>query len=139
MKYQVFGNTIVARMDRGEEILAEVKEICTRENIRLASISALGAVSHVLVGLYQMENKSYYSITLDKDMELTALVGNVTTKDGEVYLHLHATFSDINGNAFGGHLNEAVISGTCEMFIQKIDGDIGRCINPDTGLNQFDL
>lgn len=80
MKYQVFGNTIVARMDRGEEILAEVKEICTRENIRLASISALGAVSHVLVGLYQMENKSYYSITLDKDMELTALVGNVTTR-----------------------------------------------------------
>lgn len=31
MDYRRFGNTIIARMDKGEEILEQVKEIALRE------------------------------------------------------------------------------------------------------------
>ena len=44
MEYKRFGNTIVARIDKGEEILDKVKEIALKENIKLATINALGAV-----------------------------------------------------------------------------------------------
>ena len=35
MDYRRFGNKIIARIDRGEEILEKVKEIALKENIKL--------------------------------------------------------------------------------------------------------
>ncbi|HEX2985453.1 MAG TPA: PPC domain-containing DNA-binding protein [Caproiciproducens sp.] len=139
MQYKKFGSTIAVRIDRGEEIIASVKRLCEKENIRLAMISALGAVDHAVVGLYRVKEKRYLPNTLYGEYEMTSLSGNVTRKDGEVYLHMHADFADENGHVFGGHLNEAVISGTCEMFLTVIDGEIGRKHDETTGLNVFEL
>ena len=139
MMYRIFGDTIVARIDRGEEIVQILKAICEKENVGLASVTALGAVGHAVVGLYRVGEKKYYSNTLDGEMEMTALTGNVTQKDGEVYLHLHANFADAQGHVFGGHLNEAVVSATCEMFIHTLKGSVGRRPDEVTGLNLFDM
>lgn len=139
MKVKEFGNTLVVRIDRGEEIVASAKQACAQSGVRLAGISALGAVDHAVIGLYHVADRTYHSHAMDGEMELTALVGNVTRKDGELYLHLHATFADEQGHAYGGHLNEARVSGTCEMLIQKLDGEVGREIDQQTGLNIFSL
>ena len=50
-----------------------------------------------------------------------------------------AVFADEKGAVIGGHLNEAVISATCEMFIKIFDIDMGRRISEQTGLNIFDI
>ncbi|NLJ31377.1 MAG: DNA-binding protein [Clostridiales bacterium] len=139
MNMKRFGNTLMLRIDRGEEILACVTKACEQNGIRLAGISAIGAVDHAVVGLYRVEERAYHSHALDGEMELTSLTGNVTTKDGELYLHLHAVLADEQGHAFGGHLNEARVSGTCEMMIQILDGTVGRSIDPKTGLNRWDF
>ncbi len=139
MMYRIFGDTIVARIDRGEEIVQSLKAICEKETVGLASVTALGAVGHAVVGLYRVGEKKYYSNTLDGEMEMTALTGNVTQKDGEVYLHLHANFADAQGHVFGGHLNEAVVSATCEMFIHTLKGSVGRRPDEVTGLNLLDM
>ena len=46
MEYRKFDNIIIARIDKGEEILEQLKAIAITENIKLASINALGAVSY---------------------------------------------------------------------------------------------
>ena len=48
MEYRRFDNTIVARIDKGEEILDQVKEIALKEEVKLASIQALGAISQLM-------------------------------------------------------------------------------------------
>ena len=53
MEYRRFDDKIVARIDRGEEILEQVKELARRENITLASVTALGATNDFTVGVYQ--------------------------------------------------------------------------------------
>ena len=45
MEYRKFGNTLVVRIDKGEEILESVKVLAEKENIKLASIQALGAIN----------------------------------------------------------------------------------------------
>ncbi len=139
MQYRVFGDTYVVRLQRGEEVLACLRELCERESISLGTVSAIGAVNHVVVGVYRVDEQKYVANTFDGVMELTSLMGNITEKDGEPYLHLHATFGDLTGKVIGGHLNEAVVSATCELFVRKVEGHVGRRLDPETGLNIFDF
>lgn len=139
MFYQLTEKTYAVRLEIGEEILACLTELCVKENIRYAEVSGIGAVKSATVGLYNVEEQKYYSRTLEQPMEMVSLTGSVTDKSGEVYLHLHACFSDEECRAFGGHLNSAVIGVTAEVFVRRLDGSLGRRIHPETGLNIFDL
>ena len=50
MEYRRFENTVIVRMDRNEDLFAELKKVALKENIKLASISALGTFSHMECG-----------------------------------------------------------------------------------------
>lgn len=137
MESKRFGNKVVVRLDRGEEVIASLTEIVKQYDIKLGNVQALGATNHVKVGLFNIEEKKYYSRELDTDMEITSLIGNITRMKDEVYLHLHINVADGNQNVYGGHLNECIISATCEMFIDIIDGEVNRRFDENVGLNLF--
>ena len=137
MEYKKFNNTIIARIDKGEEILDKIKEIALNENIKLANINALGAVGNFTVGVFKTSEKKYYSNEFSGDFEIVSLTGSINTMNGEFYAHLHMAAGDEEGKVFGGHLNKAVVSATCEMFINIIDGSVDRVFNDEIGLNLF--
>ena len=137
MEYRRFGNTIVARIDRGEEILAAVKEIAGAEHIQLASVSALGATNDFTVGVYNVDEKQYHANDFKGNFEIVSLTGTIDTMDGEFYTHLHMSAGDEKGQVFGGHLNRAVVSAVCEMVITVIDGVVDRRFSEEIGLNLF--
>lgn len=137
MEYRRFGNTIVARIDRGEEILTALQEIAEAEDIRLASISALGATNDFTVGVYNVDEKQYHANDFKGNFEIVSLTGTVSTMDGRFYAHLHMSAGDEKGRVFGGHLNRAVVSAVCEMVITVIDGTVDRSFSPEIGLNLF--
>lgn len=141
MEYRKFDDTYLIRMDRGEEVISCLNTFAEKEGVRLASVSAIGACDKVTVGCYDVSEKQYHSQTMEGAYEITDLSGNITEMDGKVYLHLHVTVADEKQNAYGGHLNECRISGTCEMFVNVI-GDTVTRRNDDignTGLNIWDL
>ena len=137
MEYRRFGNTIVARIDRGEEILAAVREIAGAEHIQLASVSALGATNDFTVGVYNVDEKQYHANDFKGNFEIVSLTGTINTMDGEFYTHLHMSAGDEKGQVFGGHLNRAVVSAVCEMVITVIDGMVDRRFSEEIGLNLF--
>ena len=137
MEYRRFGNTIVARIDRGEEILAAVRVIAGAEHIQLASVSALGATNDFTVGVYNVDEKQYHANDFKGNFEIVSLTGTINTMDGEFYTHLHMSAGDEKGQVFGGHLNRAVVSAVCEMVITVIDGVVDRRFSEEIGLNLF--
>lgn len=137
MQYQKFDHTYYVRIDRGEEVMECLGAFAKKEGIRLASVSGLGAAGFVESGVYEVETKTYHSQTYEGEYEILSLIGTVTSKDGEPYLHLHISIGDGSGRAYGGHLNRAVISGTCELTIQEAEGKIDRTYDEETGLNIF--
>ena len=137
MEYSKFDSTIIARIDKGEEILEKVKEIALKENIKLASISALGAVNDFTVGVFKTDEKKYYSNSFQGYFEITSLTGTINTMNGEFYIHIHMSAGNEKGEVFGGHLNRAVVSATCEMVITIIDGSVDRYFDEEIGLNLF--
>lgn len=137
MEYKRFGNTIFARLDRGEEILEQLKILALQENIKLASVRGLGAVDEFTVGVFKTDRKQYDANSFTGYFEIVSLTGTITTMDGEYYAHLHMSAGNEKGEVFGGHLNRAMISATCELVIQVVDGTVERRFDPEIGLNVF--
>lgn len=139
MDYRRFGDTIIARMDKGEEIVEQVRCIALKENIKLASVEALGALSEFHVGLFDVNEKKFHGNYFQGAYEIVSLTGTINTKDGEFYTHLHMSAADVEARVFGGHLVDATISATCEMVIRILDGCVDRKFSDEVGLNLFEF
>lgn len=139
MEYRKFNNTIVVRIDKDEEIIEKIKEIALKENIKLANINALGAVNNFTVGLFNPEDKKYYSNIFKGNFEIVSLTGTINTMNDEICTHIHMSAGNDKGQVFGGHLNNAIVSATCEMIINIIDGRVDRYFDKEIGLNLFEF
>lgn len=102
MEYKKFGSTFAVRINRGEEVIAQLEKLCKAENIYFAKVSAIGAADKITVGLYNVEQKKYFKKAFIGEAEITSLLGNITEKNGEPYIHLHINAADENLNTFGG-------------------------------------
>ena len=79
MEYKRFDNTIFARIDKNEEIIEQVKTIALKENIKLASIQALGAINDFTVGVFKVDEKKYYANSFQGNYEIVSLTGTINT------------------------------------------------------------
>ena len=122
-------------LKRGQEIVGEIISFCSRNSIKSAYFSAIGAVSSVELGFYDIHRKQYRFKKFDEDLEVDSIAGNIAVIDGELVLHAHSTFSDSEMRVIGGHLKSAVVSGTCEVFLVPLRQDLVRKFDGDTGLN----
>ena len=139
MEYKRFNSKIIVRFDKGEEILESLINLCEKEEIKLASVNAVGAVNKVTIGCFNVIEKKYYFKEYSGIFEIASLTGNISTKNGETYLHIHCSLANENYQTIGGHLNRAIVSATCEMVIDLIDGEIDRKFSEEIGLNLYKL
>ena len=137
MDYRKFDHQYVIRLDRGEDIIEKLKELAAKEQIKLASLSGLGACGKVVAGYFNTKEKAYHEHSWTGDLEIVSLCGTISTKNGEVYTHLHISLSDEKGQVYGGHLNSAIISGTGEIVLTVINGMVEREFSEEIGLNLF--
>ena len=133
------GYNWVVRLEKGEKLIESLTELVKKENIKGAWISGLGGAISAELGYYSLEEKEYHWKTLDKLLEITSLQGNVSWVDGEPKLHIHGSFSDENMQAFGGHVKELTVGGTCEVMMHALQAELTRSQNDDTGLELLDL
>ena len=138
MEYRVFDNSVVLRIQKGEEILETIKTVCEREKIALAEVSGIGAVNDVTLGVFNSEKFEYESLQFTGDMEIASCTGNVSQMKGQTYLHLHMVVGNVTrGIVHAGHLNRAKVSLTGEFTIRRINGSVDREYSPEVGLNLF--
>lgn len=139
MKYKRFGEDIVARLEVGEEVITSLREIAEREGVTFAEVSGIGAADEFDVSVYDVKAKVYFDNEFREPMEITSLLGTVSEKDGEPYVHIHATAGRADGTVIGGHLKRAVISATCELVLHTVYGRVPRFYDERTGLNLMEL
>ncbi len=95
------------------------------------------SVSEEDTGLFDTVNRVYKKRTFTGPMEITSLVGNISEKDGEPYLHFHINVCDEENRIWGGHLNECLISATGEITVTEIEGSVEREMSEEIGLNLY--
>ena len=137
MEYKVFEDTVLVRLDKGDEIVKSLLEVAKKEGLTLASVSGIGATDDFEVGVFDLARSDYDHFRFGGNHEIVALVGNLTAKDGAPYIHLHITCAGEGGKIVGGHLFEAKISLTAEIFLQKSAGRAERLRDDALGINKI--
>ncbi len=125
------------RLDKDEKLVENLLSFVRTNQIRGAWVFALGGLKEAELGMYDLEAKRYNFTNIAGPLELVSLTGTVAWQDNEPALHLHASVSDKTLAVCGGHLKEAVVSGTVEVFIHVWDTDKGfeRQHDEQSGLN----
>ena len=100
---------------------------------------ALGAICEATFRFLDPATKQYVDKTFSEQMEITNLTGNISRKDGNVYLHLHITASRRDYTCIGGHLLTARVNGACELVVERFACEAGRHFDEETGLNLYDF
>ena len=127
-------NKIMLRIDKGEYINKTILDVASSYNLKFGWINGLGAIMDPELGYYDLKNKEYIKKTIIGEFELTSLVGNLTLKEGDLFVHSHITFSDINFNAYGGHLFDCKIAVAGEFLIFRSPTEINRKYDDEIGL-----
>jgi len=135
MKAKKINDKIIVRIDKGEEIIESLTRVCKDYDVKAGSMRGIGATNKVTIGLFDVDKKKYFSKELTGNYEIAPLVGNISRMNNEPYLHVHINVCDEHHHSFGGHLNAAIVSATCEIIIDCIDEDIIREFDEETGLN----
>jgi uncharacterized protein len=139
MKCRKMDSVYFVRIDKGEEIVSELRKVCEKHNITLGKVSGIGAVDKATIGFFEPAIKQYHKTELTGDHEITMLTGNITTMNEKIYLHLHINMANSENKTFGGHLNEAYVSATCEVIIEEFQGEVNRFLEETSGLNLLEV
>lgn len=132
--------TFMGKLEHDSDLIGELTKICLDNGIKLGRVEAIGAVKKARIGYYDQNEKKYNFIEIDRHLEITSLMGNVSLKDGKPIIHAHITLADKNGNAFGGHLAEGTIVFACEFYLTSFDGpEYNRGYDEVTGLPLWEM
>lgn len=126
---------VVGRIGYGGDLLEELTKIAVARGIRLGRIEAIGAVQKARVGFYNQQSREYQYHSFSHPMEVAKLIGNISLKDGNSFVHAHITLADEQGKCYGGHLAPGTIVFACEFILEVFDGPaFNRCPDEETGL-----
>ena len=130
----------ILSIDNHQEIMAALADFCRNQKIQSGEITGIGAISEATFRFLDPATKQYVDKTFEEQMEITNVTGNVSQKDGEVYLHVHLTCSRLDYTCVGGHLLKARVNGACELLVTDFGlSSVGRRFDPETGLNLYEF
>jgi len=102
--------------------------------IKTGAVTAIGALKRAEIGYYDQNSHEYKAIEVDRPMEITSLIGNLSIRDGVPFLHAHATLADSEGKLLGGHLSSGIVF-AAEVYIRELVGrPLVRRHDPTTDL-----
>jgi uncharacterized protein len=126
--------TFAVVLDQGDEVLETLLAFARSEELSAAEFTGLGALSDVVLGYFDWQQKDYRRIPIAEQVEVLTLTGNVALEDGEPKLHPHIVVGKSDGSAHGGHLLEGHVRPTLEVIVTESPSHLQRRSDPETGL-----
>lgn len=131
--------TYVVVFSTGEELASGLKQLASDQKLGGSSFKAIGAFSSVKLGWFDWETKRYRSsVTLDEQVELVSLIGDIALAEGRPKVHAHVLVAKSDGTAHGGHLMEAHVRPTCEVVLTESPEKLHKKLDPESGLALID-
>lgn len=128
------GHTSALIFETDDEVISTLEAHARRTATRAAHFTALGAFRSATLAYFDWETKEYREIPVDEQVEVTSLVGDIGTHDGAAVAHVHCVLGRRDGSTITGHLLEAHVRPTLELFLTAYDHALVRRVDQESGL-----
>src|ERR1700733_8544642 len=101
----------------GDEVMSGLTEFAEHENIQAAQISGIGAFQHAVFAWFDDERKAFRNVPIDRQVEACSVLGDIGMVGGKPAVHVHGVVALPTGETRGGHMLEAYVFPTLELFL----------------------
>jgi len=125
----------IYNLKAGSSIPEGIMAIVKKEKIATARLEAIGGVRQLRLAYFNHEAKRYEEHEFKEFLEVTSLLGNVTTKEGKPFLHIHGTFGKRDLSVVAGHVVSATVFPLLEVVLTPTRNRAFRRFDDELGLN----
>ena len=130
------GKVILTGLPHNSDLLEAITDLARREEISTGTVMVIGAVQRARIGYYDQTTREYLEQDIEEPMEISSCLGNISLKDGEIFVHAHINLADRAGMVRGGHLCSGTIIFAAECRITEFKGEsLKRGYDEATGLS----
>jgi predicted DNA-binding protein with PD1-like motif len=122
----------------GDEVASGLTEFAETHQIRAGHLTAIGAFSSAVLAYFDRGKKAYKKIVIDEQVEVLSFIGDFALDNGKPALHAHVVVGFPDGSTKGGHLLEAHVWPTLEVFVTEMPRSLVKRHDPESGLDLID-
>lgn len=133
--------TFVVALESGDRLIESITRLAAEESLAAAEFTAIGALASARLAYFDWGSKDYVELAVDGQVELVSLNGRITRPEGgagDPHLHVHCVLGRRDGSPVAGHLVEAEVRPTAEVFLTDSPTQIHRRADPESGLPVID-
>jgi predicted DNA-binding protein with PD1-like motif len=143
METHILSATVPNRMfavvfHAGDDVCDGLLAFARQGAVTAASFTAIGALQRVVVGFFDPDSRKYNHITIDEQVEVLTMSGNIAIGPDGPVVHAHLVVGRSDGTAHGGHLIRAIVRPTLEVIVTETPARLRRRLDPATGLTLID-
>ena len=134
------GSSYILRLEQGDDVLKTMKDFAEKQRIRAGFFEGIGSLYRAKLGHYDFqETKTYKYQTLEEDLEILTLSGNVSRMGAEALPHAHVTLGRRDFSVIGGHLEQGSLANMVELNLARLPGNLEKAKDSKVGLNLLQL
>ncbi len=128
-------DSFLVRLPKGADLLAAITSAFNERSIMKAAFTVIGAVDRAVIAFYDPKTRSYVNKEFEGLLEIATCMGNVSKKDGEIFVHAHIVLAGHDFSCVGGHLMQGTVIFAAELYGHPVSGEIPvREFDEPTGL-----
>jgi predicted DNA-binding protein with PD1-like motif len=123
---------------KGDEVMSGLTDFARQNKVASASFTAIGAFSHATVAWFDDSKKEFKLIPIEQQVELVSMIGNIALVNDKPAVHTHVSVASSDGTVRGGHVINAFVFPTLELFMTVYPTPLHKESDEATGLKLID-
>jgi predicted DNA-binding protein with PD1-like motif len=123
---------------KGDEVMSGLTDFARQNKVTSASFTAIGAFSHATVAWFDDTRKEFRLIPIEQQVELVSMIGNIALVNDQPVVHTHVSVASSDGTMRGGHVMNAFVFPTLELFMTVYPTPLHKESDEATGLKLID-
>ena len=122
----------------GDEAYSGLLDFAEKYHVTSGHFTAIGALSDVVLAWFDPKKKMYCENPIHDQLEAASMIGDFALYNGKPALHTHMVVGHRDGTASAGHVIEAIVSPTLEVFVTVDPIPLQKKYDPATDLTLID-
>jgi uncharacterized protein len=123
---------------KGDEVMSGLTDFARQNKVTSASFTAIGAFSHATVAWFDDARKEFRLIPIEQQVELVSMIGDIALVNDQPVVHTHVSVASPDGTVRGGHVINAFVFPTLELFMTVYPTPLHKKSDEATGLKLID-